>query len=73
VLRQELTVTLPRGAYRALGQIADRYERSAEQQASYLLRRVLESMARETGSAPDNQLTDMPSVPGAGSAVEAVS
>ena len=55
--RHELTIALSRGAYRALGRFAEREERSVEQQASYLLRRTLESMAIKTGSAPDEHFT----------------
>ena len=40
-LRRRVIVTLPRDAYRLLEQLAEREERATDQQASYLLRRVL--------------------------------
>jgi hypothetical protein len=73
VRRHELTIALSRGAYRALGRFADREERSVEQQASYLLRRALESMAIEARPVPDAGHTSIAAGPRFSDAVEAAS
>ncbi len=43
--RRELIIRLPKDAYRALERLADREERAADQQASFMLRRAILEMA----------------------------
>ena len=57
--RRRVVVTLPRDAYRLLEQLAEREERAIDQQASFLLRRVLtgapvtvQDAEREQAGAP---------------------
>ena len=56
---RKLVVLLPEAAYRALEELAEREERATDQQASYLLRRVLsgaqvtvQDAEREEAGAP---------------------
>ena len=49
--RRHLTVTLPREEYLLLGELATREERTAPQQASYLLRQLL----RDTAAGPGRE------------------